>query len=552
MGRISTLRSTGVHTGAEEPELAAPVIRSPARRRQRSGPGPADLAYWGASAVILLWALFLNCFRLGTPDIQTDEPTYAKAAWRYVHGRVGPPLGGTRAFNSANFQHPPLAKWFFGLAQLAAGHESVLADRVVAAAATVLTGTVLAVWVGRAAGRWAGLLAGALVVLLPEAAQTTNLRFGRYGELDPVAELFVAVYLLLMWEWFSRRGRRAWLFAVASGIAIGAAGASKENGFLAAVVPVLVCILASWREPVQLARRLGQASLAILASLVTLLVTYAPFGSPLQRIRYLIAFQTAHSSDGHLAGFAGRVSWHPPWWANLWFAAHSMGAGVTIFVLASVALACVLRRDRLVGFCLAALAGPVIFHCFIARVAQPHYWTLWGPPLFALAAIGAGEAARRLRAMALPAPLKVGAVALALLTPVLASASLTRRTATITSYGPEVLGSVLAQHRLTGPVLASGLYSYQFRYYLPKVPVLMTPPASLVSVETVLIGAPQCRLETDNRTTRGIVAVNLAAGRLRRIHTDPAMTVYAVTGRLVTPSPAQIAAQPPTNLAAGC
>ena len=168
------------------------------------------------------------------------------------------------------------------------------------------------------------------------------------------------------------------------------------------------------------------------------------------------------------------------------------------------------------------------------------------------AASAAPTAARRLRAMALPTPLQVGAVALALLTPVLASASLTRRTATITSYGPEVLGSVLAQHRLTGPVLASGLYSYQFRYYLPKVPVLMTPPASLVSVDAVVIGAPQCRLETDSRTTRSIVAVNLAAGRLRRIHTDPAMTVYAVTGRLVTPSAAQIAAQPPANLAAGC
>jgi hypothetical protein len=30
------------------------------------------------------------------------------------------------------------------------------------------------------------------------------------------------------------------------------------------------------------------------------------------------------------------------------------------------------------------------------------------------------------------------------------------------------------------------------------------------------------------------------------------MTVYAVTSKLAMPSPAQIAAQPPTNLAAGC
>ena len=68
----------------------------------------------------------------------------------------------------------------------------------------------------------------------------------------------------------------------------------------------------------------------------------------------------------------------------------------------------------------------------------------------------------------------------------------------------------------------------------------------------MVIGAPQCRLEPDNRTTRGIVAVNLAAGRLRRIYVDSAMTVYQVTRPLVTPTPAQIAAQPPTNLAVGC
>ena len=154
--------------------------------------------------------------------------------------------------------------------------------------------------------------------------------------------------------------------------------------------------------------------------------------------------------------------------------------------------------------------------------------------------------------MPLPRPVPAGAVALALVVPLLASLSLTRRTATITSYGPQVLGPVLAQHGLTGPVLSSGVYAYEFTYYLPHLPVLMSPPASLAAVDAVVIGAPQCRLNTDNRTTRSIVAVNLAAGRLRRIHADPAMTVYEVTGHLAEPAPAQIAAQPPANLAAGC
>jgi 4-amino-4-deoxy-L-arabinose transferase-like glycosyltransferase len=502
-----------------------------------------------ASAAVLLWALFLNFFRLDTPNVLADEPTYAIAAWRYVHGNMR-----ARSIPHANFQHPPLAKWLYGAAQLTVGHASVTADRVVAASATILTGVVLAVWIGRAAGRWPGLLAGALAALLPEAVQGTSLRFGRYAFLDPVAELFVVVYLFLLWEWFSATRRRAWLLAGASGVAIGCAAASKENGFLAAVAPVLlVCLLTAWRDRRLLAQRLGQVALALLASLGTFLLTYAPFSSPFQRIGYLITYQAKNSRHGHVIGFAGRVAGHPPWWANLWFAGHGMGAAITVFVLGSVVVACAARRDKLVVFCLAALVCPVVFHCFIADVVLSYYWTAWAPPALALAALGVAELARWLRALHLPGPVQAGAVTLALLMPLLGCLSLTRRTAAITSYGPEVLGSVLARHGLTGPVLSSGIYRYEFPYYLPHVTYLMTPSASLVGVDAVVIGAPQCRLNIDNRVTRSIVAVNLAAGRLREIHADAAMTVYDVTtGPLTRPTPAQIAAQPPTDLAAGC
>jgi hypothetical protein len=48
------------------------------------------------------------------------------------------------------------------------------------------------------------------------------------------------------------------------------------------------------------------------------------------------------------------------------------------------------------------------------------------------------------------------------------------------------------------------------------------------------------------------VAVNVAADRLRQIYRDQAIAIYAVTSQLTMPSRAEIAAQPPTNLAAGC
>lgn len=544
---------------ADEHGSVAPGPRS-------AGPSTATVLYWMSCAGVLLWALILNFLRLGPSIIMPDEGTYALAAWRYIQGTISPAIrlspGGSTAplqigqsaaqFNSDNFQHPPLAKWLFGLAQLVAGHESITADRTVAAIATFLTAVVVLVWVSRAAGRWTGLLACALVVLLPEAVQgSAGLRFGRFGMLDPVAEFFVVVYLLLMWEWFRSGRRRAWLFAAASGLAIGAATASKENGFVGAVVPILIWLLAAWPEPRVLGRRLAQTAVAVVVGLVVFVATYLPFSTPFLRIRYLIDFQLIHSNDGHLIGLAGEVTWHPPWWANLWFAGQGMGAAVTVVVLALAAAACALRRDRLVVFCLAALVGPIIFHCFIAGVALSFYWTLWMPPLLVLTALGVKETVRRLQATSLPRAVQVAPVAV-LLIPAVACLSLTVRTADVKPLGPEVLRPVLAHHGQHGPVLSSGVYQYEYTYYDRGMGVYVTPPQSLASVHAVVIGAPQCRLEPDNRTTRAITAVNLAARHLKKIYADSAMTVYEVTRPLITPTPAQIAAQPPTNLAAGC
>jgi hypothetical protein len=513
-----------------------------------------------------LWALIVNFYRLGPSLIMPDEGTYATAAWRYVKGTVSPAIRlnpgsstgplvigqSSGQFNSDNFQHPPLGKWLFGLGQLVAGHESITADRTVAAIATLLTGIILLIWVSRQAGRWTGLLACAFVLLLPEAVQgSAGLRFGRFGLLDPIAELFVVVYLLLMWEWFRSGRLRAWLFAAATGVAIGCATASKENGFLAAVVPIVVWLAAAWREPRELVQRLGQGAVAVVAGAAIFVVPYLPFSTPFQRIAYLIDFQRLHSNDGHLIGLAGEVTWHPPWWANLWFAGHGMGAAVTIVVLAFAAVACVLRRDRLVAFCGAALAGPIVFHCFIAGVALSFYWTLWLPPLLVLTALGVTETVRRLQAASLPAVVQVGVHVIALLVPAAATVSLAVRTADVKPVGPEVLRPVLAHHGLRGPVLSTGIYQYEYTYYDPGMGVYYSPP-SLVSVNAVVVGAPQCRLEPDSRTARTVVAINLAARHLRKIYVDRAMTVYQVTGPLITPSPAQIAAQPPTNLAAGC
>ena len=59
-----------------------------------------------------------------------------------VHGSVAAPAVESRSPTFDNFEHPPLAKYLFGLAQLVVGHSDITADRVVAAICTLLTAVV--------------------------------------------------------------------------------------------------------------------------------------------------------------------------------------------------------------------------------------------------------------------------------------------------------------------------------------------------------------------------------------------------------------------------
>jgi hypothetical protein len=67
--------------------------------------------YWAAAAIVLLWALFLNFFRLGTPGVTDDEVTYTADGWGDLHGS---PV--TRGISHG--KHPLLTKWLYGLVQL--------------------------------------------------------------------------------------------------------------------------------------------------------------------------------------------------------------------------------------------------------------------------------------------------------------------------------------------------------------------------------------------------------------------------------------------------
>ena len=347
---------------------------------------------WFAVAVgfASLWAVVTNFARLGYRSTGFDEPYYSLAGWLYVHGDHKAAPNGVRA-TFDNFEHPPLAKYLFGFAELFAGHPSVMAARAVAALATLGSAVVLGVWIGRTAGRWIGLGAATLVAVLPMSVPGLAFSFGRYAYLDVVAEVFAISSVALAWVWFRRDGQIGWRFAVATGVAVGLATACKENAFLGAIGPIVAGLVLTARQPAVVRERLVQTGAAVVAACLVFLASYAVLGHPVADISYLIRYQTDHARLGHLLAFDGRVAYHPPWWAFLWLAQHGLGAGVSVIVLVCATAALVLRRDRLVLWCATALAGPLVFHMFLARVILPYYWVMWMPALLGLVALGVGE-----------------------------------------------------------------------------------------------------------------------------------------------------------------
>ena len=222
----------------------------PPRRSRLVRWEPGDKLFWFAGVLLGAWALFQNFFKIGTAPILADEPVYAAAGRRYLHGEAGSPPRFTAQLELPdNFEHPPLTKYLFGLAQTLVGApEDLTAARCVSATATVLAALVAGVWIGRIAGRWTGLLAAGLLAALPQPAGGSDGRFGRFAMLDPLAMLFMVVSVVLAWEWSRRGGRSAWLFALWTGGAVALAAGAKENGWLGAVGPVALILAGAVRS----------------------------------------------------------------------------------------------------------------------------------------------------------------------------------------------------------------------------------------------------------------------------------------------------------------
>ena len=505
--------------------------------------------------LVFLAALFQNFYHLSVGADMSDEMTYADMGWRYVHW--GSVSTAAQASGQSNFEHPPLAKMLFGAAQTLLGQPSITGARAVSAACTVLAAMVLAWWLGRVADRCIGLLAGGMLALLPMAVDPLLTRFDRSAMLDPVAEVFMLGSVVLAWFWFRSTGRRGWGLALLAGVSIGLATASKENGFLGAVGPIALGVVLAVRSGGQAGgrfwARVAQAAAASVAAVLVFVACYLPFGNVFGRIDFLVRFGSTHAAAGHTVGYAGRVTAHPEWWANLWFAGKGLGMALSWVLVVTALLAVVLRHDRLVGWCVAALVGPFVFHCLLAGVVLPFYWVMWMPALIALSALGIGAiASLGKRASSVPQKVVVRlAVAVAVLGVLLPSVAESVRVATLVPLGAKVVPDLRAGLGLHGSILTAGTYAVELQPSMRGTHFLIAVPADLRHVDTVLVGQPRCRTLVD-RGVRALVQKNVALGSLREAHSDRLLTVYVATAPLRAPTPEETAEQPPGKATDNC
>lgn len=320
----------------------------------------------GALVVVGLWALFQCLWNLGGPNVTGDEDIYVRAGWQYVHGDF-----------ANNREHPPTAKYLFGLAQFVAG-QGPIGPRVLVGLLTLAVGVVLFVWLRREVGWWGGLLAAALWWLTPRGG--AGPRVDRLALLDPVMTAFAVFAIVAAWWWI--RSERAWWLAPVSGVLMALSVTSKVSTVV--LLPAFLLLPFLFR-----AARKGIVGGALWAAAfaVTFVALYLPMGIR-SAITYMVTFQEGQNTNGHPITIDGKIYTFAPWWASLQFMADGTGELLLLVVAVGVLAALVVRSDRLVAFVGVAFLLVAGFYVVVAKIALPTYYTAWMPFLLVLAAIG--------------------------------------------------------------------------------------------------------------------------------------------------------------------
>ncbi len=320
----------------------------------------------GALVVVGLWALFQCLWNLGGPNVTGDEDIYVRAGWQYVHGDF-----------TGNREHPPTAKYLFGLAQFVAG-QGPTGPRVLVGLLTLAVGVVLFVWLRREVGWWGGLLAAALWWLTPRGG--AGPRVDRLALLDPVMTAFAVFAIVAAWWWI--RSERAWWAAPVSGVLMAVSVTSKVSTVV--LLPAFLLLPFLFRA---VRKGLVGGALWAAAFAITFVALYVPMGIR-SAITYMVTFQEGQNTNGHPITIDGKIYTFAPWWASLQFMANGTGKVLLLVIVVGVLAALIVRFDRLVAYIGVAFLLIAGFYVVVAKIALPTYYTAWMPFLLVLAAIG--------------------------------------------------------------------------------------------------------------------------------------------------------------------
>ncbi len=393
---------------------------------------------------------------LGTADGAPDEFTYRTCGEAYVHG----------AF-ACNLEHPLLAKEILGIGSLVFG-DGIAAARATTALVAIATAIFCYLFCRDVAGRGAGLLAAGMWGLLPQVGLENGttleaVRIDRFALLDPYVAAFFAMALFAGAR-LARRGGRGVAFAL--GAAVAAAACAKAPGALIAPFGVGLPLAYRRARGAPIARDGAWVAGGALAVAVA---SYAPLGpsAALRAIRFMVTFQLHHGARAGIV--AGRYTVHAPWWSDLWFAFHSLGAPIAIALGALALIGLVAERGG-AAYALATSGSIIVGVGVGLHLSAPYYFVDWEPGVVIAGAIGLSALLERREVVA-----RVLGMAVALL--VLVGAARTVVSATTLQHGPYAEAAAAMQCQTTCLVAYVGFLDV-FANYLPPTEYLTAVPPS--------------------------------------------------------------------------
>jgi 4-amino-4-deoxy-L-arabinose transferase-like glycosyltransferase len=414
-----------------------------------------------------VWGLYQNLWNLGAANLHPDESIYARAGLAYLHGDF-----------KENLEHPFVAKYLQGLAQIALG-EGIVSARAAAGLASVLTAVFLWWWLRSAAGRAAGLIAAALWVLLPSQVSVFwGPRVDRFALLEPFMVMFGVLAAAAGWRWLTT-GRTGWM--ILSAVAIGAGVTSKVTIGVIAPVLVLAPLLARRDR-----KTVFQAVAFAVTALAVIVLTYVPSGDVIGTIQEMLDYQSRHAHNGHVVAVGSMVTAFTPWWTNLYWLAQGIGVLSCLGVAMGIVLLPIFGRTAVAAFVAANLAMVSVFLLWFSPVALAHYYSALLPWLYALAAIGltspwrAGQLGQRSVGITASARTAALAAGVALL---VAAGATSAAVAAEHPWGPaRVTAALRDAGRSGGPVLFTGFNPWEYKPYVTDTVQSYKPSVVAIAV----------------------------------------------------------------------